>query len=397
MASPSVASVDGPGDAMASHSGDGSPDPPRRRPGARVLRLFTVDAFTTTPFSGNPAAVVLVPGDCPLSDAERQRIAQELNLSETAFVEVDGAGPGGGYAESFATASRFVLRWFTPTTEVTLCGHATLAAAHVLTSELGNPSPRLRFRTVKGAGVLFVSRHVQRSVDDDPPGFWDDDEAEAPRMLQMSLPMAEPGEALPEALKAESAQRALVRALGLEWDSRTATDASKDFLIANGPLLFAAGGGLNYVLVTCCFMSAAPKGRYSPGASTRLLNALKPDRDALLSAVPPGSGVAGVIVAVDGDTRKDSPFYFDRTCPEEYVCASRFFGPWMGIDEDPVTGSAHCVLAPYYAPNETWRWARQCSARGGDLRIRCDHGAQRVLVAGNARTVVRGEMELQES
>jgi len=407
-----------------------APPPSRRR-----VAFFTIDAFASAPFAGNPAAVVLV--TFPLTDAERQRIARELNLSETAFVEVDGRGDergadggggsgAGGGGGAFATASRFVLRWFTPTTEVTLCGHATLAAAHVLASELGNTSPELRFRTVMGAGELVVRRHGGgrerraaagaagaaldgtggggASAADDGDDVDDEDE-DTRGMLEMSLPMAQATFKLPPVLETEDAQRALVRALGLELasDSRAAGRwPPEEGRLAARAVLFAPGGGLNYVLVNCALLGPS---RGPPGArAIELLRNLAPDRGALLSAVPPGTGVAGVIVAVEpGEGRGGGDLPGPHT---RYSCASRFFAPWMGIDEDPVTGSAHCVLAPLYdrppdallvgmpGERDRWRWARQCSARGGDVRFKTDCVGKRVLVAGSATTVVRGEMEL---
>lgn len=182
------------------------------------LKLFLVDAFARRAFEGNPAAVVIVQG--AISDAVRQKIAAEMAQSETAFVEVDGDGGNDGNdnrgndgsssaaaAANFATASRFVLRWFTPTCEVPLCGHATLAASHVLRHELGNASPQLVFRTVRGAGELTVTHGATET----------DDRRDPLPMLRMSLPLAKPCDPLPPALRDEGAQRALVVALGIAW------------------------------------------------------------------------------------------------------------------------------------------------------------------------------------
>lgn len=355
----------------------------------RVVRLWIVDAFARRAFGGNQAAVCLLGGGGGVSDAERQSIAAELRLAETAFVEVDdgaeeqsdNAAPAAA-ADPFASASRFVLRWFTPTTEAPLCGHATLAAAHVIAGELGNPSPALRFRTVRGAGELVVARH--QAEDGDGGGN---------NMLEMSLPLAEPRDALPEALRPEDGQRRLAAALGLAWRGSGGGDGKEGAppLVADR-VLFAAAGGINYALVEASAPAAADGG---PAAAARALRELPaPDPGALAACCP--SGLAGVIVAVRGGEEQGAGGL-------RYRCTSRFFAPWMGIDEDSVTGSAHAVLGPHFdggggsADGDGgggWWWARQASLRGGDVRVRVDRAAGRVMVAGEATVVVRGELEL---
>lgn len=157
-------------------------------------------------------------------------------------------------------------------------------------------------------------------------------------------------------------------------------------------MLFAAAGGVDYALVEVY-------GRPAPGnhssvdariAGARALRELpRPDMSALMAACP--EGINGVIVVVQG-------WFGGAPGGHPYRCISRFFGPWMGIDEDAVTGSAHAVLGPYIDPDgdEGWWWARQASPRGGDLRVRYDHTMGRVDVAGEATTVVRGEIELPD-
>ncbi|MGI9225625.1 MAG: PhzF family phenazine biosynthesis protein [Woeseiaceae bacterium] len=261
----------------------------------RAVPCLQVDAFTDKPFAGNPAAVCLLETE---RDAEwMQAVAAELNLSETAFVRPLEDG--------------FELRWFTPVVEVDLCGHATLASAHVLWSEgIVNDGTPIHFDTK--SGVL----ECQRRGD----------------LIQMDFP-ATPAEPMqPDAELAE--------ALGVvpTWT-----------------------GGSNFDRLV--FVD-----------SPETLRSIQPDF-ARLRTVP----VRGVIVtSVSDDTRFDF--------------LSRFFGPAVGIDEDPVTGSAHCCLAPFWSErlDTTEMTAFQASPRGGIVHVRV--AGERVLLAGNAVTVLRGEL-----
>lgn len=382
---------------------------------SRACKFYLVDAFARRAFEGNAAAVVIVEGR--LSDAVRQRCAFELQQAETAFVEVEGesASGGGGDGSSnstIATASRFVLRWFTPTTEVPLCGHATLAASHVLVSELGNASPALVFRTVRGAGELTVRRGGGGE------GGQGGGAGQPSPLLEMSLPMAEPRDPLPEALREPGRQRALVEALGLAWsggggegegggDGGDSSASPRSRRLSAGRVLFAAARGINYALVEAsCSPSPSAGGGGEPApsaaAAARALREMRaPDPTALALTCP--SGLAGVIVAVRGGEEDDrgagSEGGGGTAAGRAYRCTSRFFAPWMGIDEDAVTGSAHSVLGPWLdsgggGGQGEWWWARQASPRGGDVRVRVDRESGRVMVAGEATTVVRGEIEL---
>ena len=266
---------------------------------------FIVDAFSSTPFRGNPAAVCLI--DDPLPDQRRLEIAQEFNLSETAFVaRVDGACQ---------------LRWFTPTGEVALCGHATLAAAAVLWSIDAAPRSRaIVFETL--SGHLTATRTP-------------DDEAVTIELPRMEL--------IPTALPDETAN-----ALGLA--STTA------FRTPN------RGGIEDFDYLV-------------PLAAEHDVRALAPDVRAL--ALTP----AGVIVTAPSD---GAPFDF----------VSRYFAPYWGIPEDPVTGSAHCALAPYWADRlgRTRLKAYQASRRGGELDVELD--ATTVRLTGPATIVMRGKLAL---
>jgi PhzF family phenazine biosynthesis protein len=260
-----------------------------------TLPFFQVDAFADRPFTGNPAAVM--PLDAWLPDATMQAIAEENNLSETAFTV-----PTSGDAD-------YELRWFTPTTEVALCGHATLASGHVLIS-----GDEVRFRTRK-AGVLAVRR---------------DGEA-----LTLDLPAT---------LVKPAAHETLLDVLG-------APDAK-------------------------LFLS------YQGAESTAIV--LLDDADAVRACAPDMKALAAidlmVIVTAPGDGGDD--------------VVSRVFVPAWGVDEDPVTGSAHAALAPFWCERlgRASFTAFQASKRGG--RLSCRLAGDRVILGGRCITVVEGAYRL---
>ena len=267
-----------------------------RYPVHMPVALLQVDAFTSEPFRGNPAGICLL--TAPATEDWMQKIAAEMNLAETAFV-VDGR-------------DAFGLRWFTPTVEVDLCGHATLAAAHTLweTGRLDRASIA-RFDTKSGrlsAAAL---------------GDW----------IELDFP-ATPAQPV-------SAPDGMLDGLGVTS---------------------ALHVGLN------------PFDYLVEVADEDTVRRLTPDFARLRSL-----RARGVIV-----TSRAS------TVNVEFV--SRFFAPGSGIDEDPVTGSAHCCLAPYWAPKlgKTEFVAHQLSARGGVLRIRLE--GDRVKLIGQAVTVFRAEL-----
>lgn len=260
---------------------------------ALKLRQYQVDAFTDRVFGGNPAAVV------PLSawpdDFFLQAIAEENNLSETAF---------------FIPAEKgFMLRWFTPVREVDLCGHATLAAAHVIFEILGYAKPVITFET--RSGELFVSKKGKLLVMDFP--------ASMPTPCDFS--------------------EILAQGLG---HRPVETLAADDYLAVFD--------------------------------SESTVRAITPDQ-ALLGKLD----LRGVIVTAPGT---DVDF------------VSRFFAPKFGIPEDPVTGSAHCQLAPYWAKRlgKNILSAKQVSRRGGN--IFCEKKADRVLLSGCAVTFMVAEINV---
>ncbi len=257
--------------------------------------LFVVDAFTEHAFAGNPAAVCLLPAW--RDEHWLQNVARELNLSETAFLVRAGDG--------------FELRWFTPAVEVDLCGHATLASAHVLWQQ-GLVPPGREIRLATKSGILTTTRKD------------DGIEMDFPRTVE------QPAEPPPK----------LTAALGV------------------APV-YVGKNRFDYLLEV---------------DSEETLRGVTPDF-ALLASLP----VRGVIV-----TSRSSDSRFDFV--------SRFFAPAAGINEDPVTGSAHCCLGDYWHKKLGKRefTAYQASARGGVVRLRV--GDERVHLEGKAVTVTRGEL-----
>lgn len=262
------------------------------------LPILQIDAFADAPFTGNPAAVM--PLDGWLDDATLQAIAEENNVSETAFYLPDATGE-----------ADFELRWFTPTVEVVMCGHATLASGHaILGTEPGRD--RVRFRTRK-AGVLEVTR--------DGDGY------------ALALPSWKPSpKPLPD----------IVAALGIDGVVETLWHEHR------------------YGLVVV--------------ESEAIVRACQPDFRKL--------GSYGDILTIVSSRGTDTDI------------VSRAFAPGGGIDEDPVTGSAHAVAVPYWAEKlgRTEFTACQASARGG--RLGCRYEGERVVLSGRCRTVIEGSFLL---
>jgi PhzF family phenazine biosynthesis protein len=260
-----------------------------------MVPIYQVDAFAEKPFEGNPAAV------CLLNEERRagwmQSVAAEMNLSETAFVR--------------RVENRFELRWFTPSIEVDLCGHATLASAHILWTEQVVPKGELiQFQTRSG---ILTCKQTADSMQLDFPAT--------------PVSTAEPSPGLIEALDIRPS-----------FVGQTKFDK---FLLLD-----------------------------SEGA----VRGLKPDFAAL--AKIPGRGI---IV-----TSRSSDFRFDFI--------SRFFAPASGVNEDPVTGSAHCALAPFWSDRlgKSAMTGFQASPRGGIVQVRL--AGDRVFLSGKAITILRGEL-----
>jgi PhzF family phenazine biosynthesis protein len=260
------------------------------------LNIYQIDAFSSEPFRGNPAAVV--PLDSWLPAETMLRIAAENNLAETAFFVKNDDG--------------YDLRWFTPAVEIDLCGHATLASAYVLYELLGEAVDVLKFQTK--SGQLTVEKKDDLLVLDFPS--------------RPAVPCETP--------------EGLIEAIGKE---------PKEILRSR-----------DYLMV------------YESEEDVR---AIKPNFAALLN-IP----THAVIVTAKGS---DCDF------------VSRFFAPEVGVFEDPVTGSAHCTLIPYWAEKlgKTEFFARQISARGGELF--CELHGDRVKIGGRAALYMTGEIFVGES
>jgi len=261
-----------------------------------TARIFHVDAFTDVPFAGNPAAVCLLTQE--QSQDWMQSVAAEMNLSETAFVRI--------------LAKDYELRWFTPAMEVELCGHATLASAHILwTQGFAGHDESIRFQTK--SGVLTCKR--------------------TDTAIELNFPAMPPIETAPP--------KALLDAFHIR----------PSFV---GKSLF------DFLLVV---------------DSEEIIRNLRPDLHTLRDI----RGIRGVIISGPADNPR-----FDFV--------SRFFAPAAGIDEDPVTGSAHCCLGPYWSGRlgKSSMTGYQASKRGGIVHVRVE--TDRVILGGNAVTVLQGEL-----
>ncbi|UCB46509.1 MAG: PhzF family phenazine biosynthesis protein [Spirochaetota bacterium] len=259
------------------------------------MRLYGVDAFTEAPFRGNPAAVCILKS--PRNERWMQDIAAEMNLSETAFLSRKG--------------ERYSLRWFTPEIEVDLCGHATLASAHILweIGEIGKERA-IYFDTKSGELVAH------------PKGEW----------IELDFPAEPEAEASPPDI--------LLKSLNTE-------------------ALYVGKNRFDWLIEV---------------DSEQRVKSMAPDFE-LLKKVPS----RGVIVT-------------SRSNSDDYDFVSRFFAPGAGINEDPVTGSAHSCLGPYWQKRlgKDELLAYQASKRGGFLKIRV--GRDRVYISGKAVTVWKGEV-----
>lgn len=268
------------------------------------LPFAQIDAFADRPFAGNPAAVI--PLDAWLDDAMLQAIAEENNLSETAFLVSDASGE-----------ADYELRWFTPTVEVALCGHATLASGHYI---LDREQDRdlVRFRT-RRSGVLEVARHGEGYL--------------------MALPAYPPE---PQAVPG------LLAALGVAQAETLRHPRGYDLVVLDSAEAVLA--------LTPDFRALAAIG------------------DTLNIVSAPGTPGSGTGAGSD--------------------VISRVFAPAAGIDEDPVTGSAHSVLVPYWAERLGRRQftAFQASRRGG--HVGCELDGERAILAGKCATVIEGMFAL---
>jgi PhzF family phenazine biosynthesis protein len=261
------------------------------------MKFWQVDSFTDKPFTGNPAVVVVLQRD--ISDEQKQQIAMEMNVSESAFVVLENG--------------EAAIRWFTPNSEVNLCGHATLAATHILWSEGFITDPMIRLQSK--SGTLIVHKEDKRYTLDFP--------------RQDSVE------------KSEYAER-IIQILG----------TTPTYIGSNGEDCVA-------VL-----------------ESDSLITVVKPRLELISELAERGF----LITAKDASNRYD------------YIY--RAFFPKLGIPEDPVTGSANTLLAPYWSKelNKERLSAFQASPRGGELLLSVQES--RVLISGKATTVIEGELKI---
>ena len=267
------------------------------------IPIYQVDAFTRVPFKGNPAGVCLL--DQPESVEWMQAMAAEMNLSETAFLLPEGD------LEEDSCQNCYRLRWFTPKVEVKLCGHATLASAHILwQTGLLPSSETARFLT--RSGELTARKR----------GDW----------IELNFPARPAAEA--------QAPEGMIESLGVEP-------------------LFVGKANEDYLVEV---------------ASEAEVRRAAPDFAALKSAQ-----ARGIILTSKADS-------------VQLDFVSRFFAPAVGINEDPVTGSSHTTLVPYWSHKlgKTEMAAHQASARGGDLRLRLE--GERVIIGGQAVTIFSGQI-----
>jgi PhzF family phenazine biosynthesis protein len=269
-----------------------------------MIRIDHVDAFTSEPFAGNPAGVCVLEG--PADAGWMQQVAREMNLSETAFL--------------YRTGSAYALRWFTPVVEVDLCGHATLASAHVLWQRgLLGPADPAQFDTRSGR---LTARRVEGLSASARKEGW----------IELDFPST------PE--EATATPAALAEGLGIQ--ARYVGRSTFDYLVEL--------------------------------ADERAVRDVAPDFAKLRTIQ-----ARGIIVTARADS-----------AGVDFV--SRYFAPAFGIDEDPVTGSTHCCLGPFWATRlrRCTLVAHQLSARGGVMKVTV--AGDRVRLAGQAVTVLKGEL-----
>jgi len=276
-----------------------------------ALKIWQVDAFASRPLEGNPAAIV--PLERWLDDGLMQAIAAENNVAETAFFVKTGVG-------------HYDLRWFAPSREVDLCGHATLASAWIVFHKLDSSLNEVRFMT--RSGELVVTRGEGGNV--------------------MSLPSAESEPFTPPPGFAE--------ALGRSFASKPPKE-----------LHISAKGGAGARALIAVWDTPEQVKALNPGADLKEV-AMRVDAGSVLATAAGGG--------------------------DPYDMVSRFFAPYYGVPEDPVTGSAHCALTPFWAKrlNKKILKARQASPRGGDLL--CTDDGARTIIQGDCALFLTGEIEI---
>uniref|UniRef100_A0ACD5VP13 Uncharacterized protein n=1 Tax=Avena sativa TaxID=4498 RepID=A0ACD5VP13_AVESA len=294
--------------------------------GKKAIRYAVVDAFATEPFKGNPAAVCLLGDENAAAAADErwmQSVATEFNLSETAFLVRDTSRPAGA-------APRFHLRWFTPVTEVELCGHATLASAHFLFTTVLAEGGMIEFTTKSG---ILTAKKVPALGSTGVPG-----EEQGKLFIELDFPMI-------------------------------------DFLDCHE--LPSIPKTLNGASMVSVHRSAADGDLIVELSSAKEVADILPNIDEIKKLSSGGLMLTGPAPAGSG-----------------YDFFTRLFCPKFGMDEDPVTGSIHCVLGPYWGRKlgKQKLTAFQASPRGGTLHLELDDTNRRVRIKGETVTVMAGTL-----
>ena len=281
----------------------------------RELAMFVVDSFSSAPFTGNPAAVCLLPYNSGITEEDKQRIAAEMNHSETAFIQELSSD------QTFDKSPHFNLQWFTPTCEVSMCGHATLASAYILFTQSRNCNKEITFSAKCG----LLKTHLT------PDG-----------VVSMDFPLAD----LEDIELAEMSDIWMTIFPTESFDTSLAKFSSQ-----TGKLLIR-------------LQDDFPLQSFTFDIQNLLQHQGK---------------VRGVILTQKGG--------------DKYDFCSRYFSPWNGIPEDPVTGSSHTVLAAYWHSElgKSKFLARQCSKRGGDITVEL-LADKRVALSGDATLVLKGSL-----
>lgn len=280
--------------------------------------IFVVDAFTSQLFCGNPAAVCLVPYGTLISETQKQLIATEMRHAETAFVQELSPDL------SFQHGNCFKLQWFTPTCEVTMCGHATLATAYVLYSECSNKNNEIQFQAK--CGKLLAKQEGKEII--------------------LNFPIAD-----------------------VEDINQIEVLDLLNIILKN-----------DITKLVCCKFSRQTNKLLIRVSENFSLESLEFEPDTLMQHT---SKIKGVIITRAGNPNEPFDFY------------SRYFSPWNGVGEDPVTGSSHTVLGAYWGEilNKSDMLGRQCSKRGGNVRMKL-LGDGRICLSGEAKLALSGKIKV---
>ncbi|XP_074152686.1 phenazine biosynthesis-like domain-containing protein [Sminthopsis crassicaudata] len=286
------------------------------------LPVFVVDAFTGEAFRGNPAAVCLLENE--LDEETHQKIAREMNLSETAFIQK--LHP----SDNFTQSSRFGLRWFTPATEVPLCGHATLASSAVLFHKIKNVNQTVTFVTLSGE---LKARQAEDGIIMDLPLY--QTQPKDVKEIQDLIKVALSNVRVQDVRYSPDTKKLLVRI-----DDSYGRSFLENLAVNSGNL-------------------------------TQVENTGK---------------VRGLILTLKGEGSGK---------PQGYDFYSRYFAPWVGVAEDPVTGSAHAVLSSYWSQQLGKKEMRafQCSRRGGEMKVSLRDGG-RIDITGQTALVLEGKLTI---